>query len=128
VISDANCVLPQCGRVAESTAHKTSYSWYFVLAFSRRFADCYAKMNMPIEFRRRLGPDPHANGVQTYALVGCPDILELDGGDFAVIGSDITADAAGKLPSSVSCGPDERIIRIPRRTLVLAKPDIPDKL
>jgi hypothetical protein len=54
--------------------------------------------------------------------------LELDNGDFAVIGSDITADAAGKLPPSVSCGPDERIIRIPRRTLVLAKQDIPDKL
>jgi hypothetical protein len=85
-------------------------------------------MNATPMFLRRLGPDPHANGAQTYALVGCPDILELDGGDFAVIGSDITADAAGKLPPSVSCGPDERIIRIPRRTLVLAKPDIPDKL
>ena len=85
-------------------------------------------MNARIEFLRRLGPDPHANGAHTYALQGCPDILELDGGDFAVIGSDITADAAGKLPATVSCGPDERIIRIPRRTLVLAKHDIPDNL
>jgi hypothetical protein len=85
-------------------------------------------MNTQIVFRRRLGPDPHAGGALTYTLRGCPDILELDNGDFAVIGSDITADAAGKLPPSVSCGPDERIIRIPRRTLVLAKQDIPDKL
>jgi hypothetical protein len=84
-------------------------------------------MNAPIEFRRRIGPNPHAAGAQTYALVGCPDIFELTDGDFAIIGSDITA-FAGNLPPSASCGPDERIIRIPRRTLVLAKQDIPDKL
>ena len=77
-------------------------------------------------FVRRLGPDPHANGARTYACYGCPDIFELVGGDFAIIGSDITAEAEGKLPTTASCGPDERIIRIPRRTLVLAKPDIPD--
>jgi len=29
-------------------------------------------------FLRRLGPDPHANGAQTIALKGCPDILELE--------------------------------------------------
>lgn len=83
-------------------------------------------MNGKLKILRRLGPDPHANGALTYALSGCPDILELDGGDFAVIGSDITAEAAAILPPTVSCGPDERIIRIPRRTLVLAKSDIPD--
>ena len=85
-------------------------------------------MSITVEFRRRIGPDPHANGAKTYACHGCPDIWELDGGDFAVIGSDITDDASDKLPPSASCGPDERIIRIPRRTLVLAKPDIPDGL
>ena len=79
-------------------------------------------------FKQRLGPDPHANGAKTYACEGCPDIFELVDGDFAIIGSDITATAAGKLPPSASCGPDERIIRIPRKTLVLAKQDIPDKL
>ncbi len=31
-----------------------------------------------------------------------------------------------KLPPSAGCGPDERIVRIPRKTLVLAKRDIPD--
>jgi hypothetical protein len=76
-------------------------------------------------FMRRLGPDPHANGAQTFALQGCPDIWELDTGDFAVIGTDIT-NIATRLPTSASCGPDERIIRIPRKTLVLAKSDIPD--
>ena len=85
-------------------------------------------MNSTPTFLRRLGPDPHANGNRTYALQGCPDILELDGGDFVIIGSDITVESLGKLPPTVGCGPDERVVRIPRRTLVLAKPDIPDSL
>lgn len=80
------------------------------------------------DFLRRLGPDPHANGAVTYAAHGCPDIWEIAGGDFAVIGSDITADVAHKLPPSANCGPDEKVVRIPRRTLVLAKQDIPDDL
>ena len=79
-------------------------------------------------FLRRLGPDPHANGAATPALQGCPDVLELESGDFAVIGEDITERSLVHLPPTVSCGPDERIIRIPRKTLVLAKPDIPNTL
>ena len=78
-------------------------------------------------FIKRIGPDPHAAGAQTPCLRGCPDIWELDGGDFAVIGADIT-NLAGSLPPSAGCGPDERMVRIPRKTLVLAKPAIPDRL
>src|ERR1017187_6405707 len=78
-----------------------------------------------MNFMRRIGPDPHANGAQTYGCQGCPDIWELEGGDFAVIGTDISH-VGEQLPSSASCGPDERIVRIPRKTLVLAKADIPD--
>jgi hypothetical protein len=77
---------------------------------------------------RRLGPDPHANGAQTSSLQGCPDILELENGDFAIIGVDITNTVAGKLTLGASCGPDERVVRIPRQTLVLAKQDIPASL
>jgi len=77
-------------------------------------------------FLRRLGPDPHLNGAQSAGLKGCPDIFELETGDFAVIGKDITDKAIGQLPASASCGPDERIVVIPRRTLIGAKPDIPD--
>ena len=79
-------------------------------------------------FKRRLGPDPHAGGQRTVALQGCPDILELETGDFAVIGVDITVTGAASLPATASYGPDERIVRIPRNTLVLAKPDIPDRV
>ena len=79
-------------------------------------------------FIRRLGPDPHQNGAQTSSLDGCPDILELENGDFAIIGVDITADATAKLAFGASCGRDERIIRIPRKTLVLARRDIPKEV
>jgi hypothetical protein len=84
-------------------------------------------MKKEIPFIKRIGPDPHAGGARTPFLQGCPDIWQLDGGDFAVIGTDIT-NLAGALPPSAGCGPDERIVRIPRKTLVSAKPDIPDHL
>lgn len=79
-------------------------------------------------FKRRLGPDPHADGRQTEALSGCPDIFELEDGTFAIIGEPITECATPLLPGGASCGSDEVIIRIPRRTLVLAKADIPDAI
>ncbi len=74
---------------------------------------------------RRIGPHPHANGRKSAGAAGCPDILELDNGDFAVIGIDITAAALGILPADAGCGPDERIVRVPQETLVLAMPAIP---
>ena len=78
-----------------------------------------------MKITRRLGPDPHENGKPSASLRGCPDILELESGDFAIIGVDITAAASANLPPTAGCGPDERIVRIPRATLVLARPDIP---
>lgn len=85
-------------------------------------------MNTPPMFLRRLGPDPHANGTMTIALQGCPDIFELTNGDFAIIGIDITEASAKHLPPTAGCGPDERIVRIPRNLLVNAKRDIPDSV
>ena len=79
-----------------------------------------------ITFLRRIGPDPHANGAKTQSFNGCPDIWELEDGDFAVIGPDIT-DVAGELPATAGCGPDERIVRLPRRILVDARRDIPQR-
>lgn len=82
-------------------------------------------MNGQLKFIRRVGPDPHANGAQTIALQNCPDIWELESGDFAVIGINIT-EVADRLPVTAGCGPDERIVLIPRNLLVGAKADIPD--
>ncbi len=79
-------------------------------------------------FLRRLGPDPHAGGTLTVALRGCPDIFELESGDFAIIGIDITESSAKHLPPSAGCGPDERIVLVPRKTLILARSDIPNQV
>lgn len=57
--------------------------------------------------------------------MNCPDLWELESGDFAVIGIHIT-DRVKQLPPTASCGPDERIVLIPRHLLVQAKRDIPD--
>jgi hypothetical protein len=78
-------------------------------------------------FLRRIGQDPHANGTKTGGCSGCPDIWELENGDFAIIGIDITDVAIGKLPPTAGCGSDERIVRLPRNLLVDAKHDIPDR-
>jgi hypothetical protein len=77
---------------------------------------------------RRLGPNPHEGGAQTPGLSGCPDIFELDSGDFALIGKNVTSELSSLLPADASCGPDECIIQLPRKTLVLAKSDIPSRL
>jgi hypothetical protein len=79
-------------------------------------------------FIKRIGPGPQANEAQCVACWGCPDIWELDNGDFAVIGIDITDAARPKLPPTAGCGPDERVVRIPRNLLVDAKPDIPNQI
>jgi hypothetical protein len=104
----------------------TSYSWYFILAFPATCADGW-RMNAVIEFRRRLGPSPQSNA-HCVGCNECPDIWELESGDFAVIGMDITTDAKATLPASAGCGPDERVILLPRELLVNAKRDIPDRL
>jgi hypothetical protein len=77
-------------------------------------------------FTKRIGPDRHATGQQCSGCDGCPDIWELDNGDFAVIGLDITDVAIAKLPPSAGCARDEKIVRLPRNLLVNAKRYIPD--
>lgn len=58
----------------------------------------------------------------------CPALFELTDGDFAVVGQDITAQATPVLPEDSGCGPLERVVRVPRKTLVLARADIPASL
>lgn len=77
-----------------------------------------------MNFHRRLGPDPHAQGAQSVGLNGCPDLWELDDGDIAIIGIDITGSCAHRLPPTAGCGPDERIVRVPRNVILAAKPDL----
>lgn len=73
---------------------------------------------------RRLGTTPAERG-DTTGVSGSPDILELDDGSFAIIGVDIT-DELGRQPlPDAKCAPDERVVRVTRRTLLAAKLDIP---
>jgi hypothetical protein len=56
----------------------------------------------------------------------CPDIWELANGDVAVIGQDLTEAYRTRLPDGVSVDPGERLVVIPRSTILAAKVDIPD--
>lgn len=76
-------------------------------------------------FSRRLGKSSHELG-QTSGDGSCPDIWELDNGDIAVIGADLTASYATRLPDGVSIDPGERLVVISRQTILAAKADIPD--
>ena len=76
-------------------------------------------------FRRRLGKSAHELGI-TGGNASCPEVWELDNGDVAVIGTDLTTSYAGRLPAGVSVDPGERLVIIPRSTIVSAKTDIPD--
>lgn len=80
-----------------------------------------------VMFIRRLG-NALAGGALTCAGGhNCPQILEMETGDFAVIGTDITADSVGFLPAGSGCGPGERVVRLPRQVLVAAIEDIPKR-
>jgi hypothetical protein len=74
---------------------------------------------------RRLGKSAHELGATT-GTASCPDIWELDNGDLAIIGTNLTDAYAGRLPPGVSVDPGEALIIIPLATAVAAKADFPD--
>ncbi|GAA0799670.1 hypothetical protein [Spirilliplanes yamanashiensis] len=73
---------------------------------------------------RRLGVPPSSRGSVTDCT--CPDIFELEDGNFAVIGTDRTLELRSTLPSDAGLAAYERIVVISRQTLLSAKGDIPD--
>ena len=73
-------------------------------------------------FLRRLGQ----NGRLACAYgQHCPQILELTTGDFAIVGEDVTVEAVPAMPPGLGVGPNERVVRVPRRVLIDARADIP---
>jgi hypothetical protein len=76
-------------------------------------------------FVRRLGKPAKELG-NSNGDDECPDIWQLDNGDIAVIGRDLTTAYGTRLPEGVHLAPDERLIVIPGNTLTAAKADIPD--
>ncbi|MFE7959685.1 hypothetical protein [Streptomyces sp. NPDC057413] len=73
---------------------------------------------------RRIGVPPSARGSNSGA--NCPDVFELSDGNFAVIGTEATAELERELPSDASRADYERIVIVSRETLIRAKTDIPD--
>ena len=67
----------------------------------------FSETDEPMNVRRRLGPPP-----QCHTDVGCPDVFELDDGDLAIIGRDITDELVGRLPADAGVGQGERIVRL----------------
>jgi hypothetical protein len=76
-------------------------------------------------FKKRMGRSALTLN-QTNDGPTCPDIWELDNGDVAVIGRDLTRAYDNRLPSGVNVGHDERLVVIPGIMLRAAKADIPD--
>jgi hypothetical protein len=69
----------------------------------------------------RAGDDP------TTGTSGSPDIVELDDGDFAVIGWDVTGQVDLSTLPGVHCAAGERTVRLDREVLLRARRDIPDE-
>ena len=65
---------------------------------------------------KRMGLSPKQLG-NSYTDDGCPDILMMSNGDFAVIGVDLTDEYATNLPDGAIVGPGERLVVIPSSTL-----------
>jgi hypothetical protein len=63
---------------------------------------------------------------RTNRQPSCPDVWELDNGDVAIIGRDVTRAYESRLPADVSVAHDERVVVVPRATMIAAKADIPD--
>jgi hypothetical protein len=77
-------------------------------------------------FVRRMGESPQELGVSSSSS-SCPDIWELDSGDVAVVGRDVTELFADRLPPEVSVAHDERMVVVPGVTFVSAARHLPDK-
>ena len=73
-------------------------------------------------FVRRLGKSAKELG-NSKEGEECPDIWQLDNGDIAVIGRDLTDTYGSRLPEGVTLAPDERLVVIPGNMLSAAKED-----
>lgn len=83
------------------------------------------EVDVEARFKRRLGKTAAELG-DSRTTNDCPDIWELDNGDIAIVGRDVTAMFADRLPPDMRIGADERLVVIPGNMLRAAKPDIAD--
>lgn len=72
------------------------------------------------EISRRLGTAPAERGCA--GSTDCPDVFELESGDFAIIGENVTDGVT--LPADAGCSAAERIVLVPRAVLLAAFADL----
>ena len=77
------------------------------------------------EFHQRCVGLGQNNKPQCAHGYHCPQVLEMIGGDFAVVGADITDEAIPAMLPGLGVGPRERIVRIPRQVFIAACEEIP---
>lgn len=83
-----------------------------------------------MQFKRRIGPAPApgahfaAGSPTSSGANGCPDIWELESGDFAIIGRKAEASLLQNLPSTASMESDEAMVTVPRSLLINAVADL----
>ena len=69
---------------------------------------------------RRLG----AQLANCCNKLDCPNVFEMESGDFVVVGQHRTADIKPFLPPNAGCGPEESIVVIPRSVFLAAAKDV----
>jgi len=74
---------------------------------------------------RRICEHPTALGLSPANQKGCPDLWELDTGDFIAIGRDVTDVIDGRPAADLIVNDGERAVLIPRSILVSARKNIP---
>ena len=76
-------------------------------------------------FVKRVGPTPIPGTSGSGGANGCPDIWELESGDFAVIGF-VRRDVEDHLPAEASIDINEALVVVPREVLAFAKKNLPE--
>jgi hypothetical protein len=79
----------------------------------------FARSRVVPEITRRLGEAPSER--RCSSSTNCPDVFELDSGDFAIIGHDATQSIT--LPDDAGCSTEERVVVVPRAVLLAAFED-----
>jgi hypothetical protein len=70
---------------------------------------------------RRLGSAP-SERMDCSEGSNCPDLFELESGDFAIIGTDVGTRL--QIPADAGCSDTERVVMIPREVLLSAIRDL----
>lgn len=74
--------------------------------------------NVRLAVGRRLGVAPSERADYCSSSGNCPDVFELENGDYAIIGQDVSFDL--DLPADAGRSEAERIVVVPRPVMLAA--------